>query len=273
MMLDAHETLQNIDSGHELYGLDADPFHEHWLEIVETYTDAHITKPEDKLVAISGLAREVHGQTKDLYCAGIWEKDVIRQLLWRAQTPQPFRYKAYRAPSWSWASVDGKVTFMARTTIESYPELSVSNTRTLGTDSSPWSFGQISYGFIRVRGALKTTQRCERRNGAYKLLLTDELDELENDLQVTYGDFYPNVIPMHLAEQSICQPVSSYVNSEFATEKENRGIGFLARLVIVPTGDFQHEYQHIRSFSIPNPAGRAWFGDWGQQDFQDIIVI
>ena len=53
------ETVRTVGSGHELYGLNADPLHEHWLKIVETYTDAHMTKAEDKLIAISGLAREI----------------------------------------------------------------------------------------------------------------------------------------------------------------------------------------------------------------------
>lgn len=266
-------TVHHLESSHELYGIDADPLHEHWLDIVETYSDTNMTKTEDKLVAISGLAKEVRKNTKDMYCAGVWRKDLINQLLWRVQTPQEYKAIAYRAPSWSWASVDGRVTFIARTAIETYPEISVSNVRTLGIDSTPWSFGQISYGSMRVRGTLKTAQRCESLYGEYKLLLADQLEELENDMQVTYGDYYPDMIPNHSPENPFCLPIMSFVNGRFAIEKENRGRGLLAGLVITPTGDFRDEYRRIGIFSISNPAGKAWFEGRGQQDLCDITLV
>ena len=77
-----------LESTHELYGLDVEPLHRHWPEIIEKYTDTLMTKLEDKLVAISGLARQVYSITKDQYCAGIWREDLVTQLLWRLQRPQ-----------------------------------------------------------------------------------------------------------------------------------------------------------------------------------------
>ena len=45
------------NSKHELFGLNVEPLYRHWPDIIEKYTDTLLTKPEDKLVAISGLAR------------------------------------------------------------------------------------------------------------------------------------------------------------------------------------------------------------------------
>ena len=101
-----------LDSEYELFGLNAEPLHRSWPEIIEKYTDTLLTKPEDKLVAISGLARQVYSITKDKYCTGIWRKDMVLQLLWRLQRPQHKSELPYRAPSWSWASIEGKVEFI-----------------------------------------------------------------------------------------------------------------------------------------------------------------
>ena len=104
---------------------------------------------------------------------------------------------------------------------------------------------------------LKAARQCEVRGGVYKLLLSDELEELGKDMQVTYGDFYLDVIPRALSENPFCLPVMSYETSMFAIEKENRQEPCIAGLAITPTGDFENEYRRIGSFSILNPVGRA----------------
>ena len=40
-------------------------------QIVQLYTDANLTRANDKLVAISGLARETLKEVKDSYYAGL----------------------------------------------------------------------------------------------------------------------------------------------------------------------------------------------------------
>lgn len=77
-----------------------------WQSIVEAYSYAKLTFSKDKLVAISGLAQLVHSTSKDQYVAGLWKRDLIRQLLWRVNEPRTSqKYTDYIAPSWSWASV------------------------------------------------------------------------------------------------------------------------------------------------------------------------
>ena len=86
--------------------------------ILRAYTASALTRPSDKLVAISGVARELAPRLRSRYLAGVWEVQLARQLLWIA-TPAPAMSSsaaelrdstevdaAYRAPSWSWASVD-----------------------------------------------------------------------------------------------------------------------------------------------------------------------
>lgn len=85
-----------------------------WNNIVTAYSQCRLTFNEDKLRAIAGIAKSIMGNTTDRYGAGMWESTILYSLPWyRPQTDRnalPMT-RTPRAPSWSWASVDGKVEF------------------------------------------------------------------------------------------------------------------------------------------------------------------
>lgn len=86
-----------------------------WMEIVEDYTNRDLSYPEDKLLAILGVASELGNFWKDTYLAGMWRTALVHQLAWMRHRVPSRRYmapKQYRAPSWSWASIDGPVGMM-----------------------------------------------------------------------------------------------------------------------------------------------------------------
>jgi hypothetical protein len=103
-----------------------------WHRLVEEYTGRNLTRDQDKLPALSGLANLMTAKTGDGYAAGLWKRDVIEDLFWSIEIVEPSHHcddpahdammppatKAsvkhpiqYRAPSWSWASLDGKVKY------------------------------------------------------------------------------------------------------------------------------------------------------------------
>ena len=90
-----------------------------WEEVVVEYTKRSMTFEEDRLMALAGYARAKQKEfdAKEIvnsYLGGLWEKDLIDQLLWISKIkPPPPRPKAYRAPTWSWASINGPVEFVA----------------------------------------------------------------------------------------------------------------------------------------------------------------
>jgi len=81
-----------------------------WYMMVSNYSSRRLTFPFDKLPALAGIASRIHAITKDDYLAGHWRRELERSLFWstvtKSQTGHPGRVKEYRAPSWSWASVD-----------------------------------------------------------------------------------------------------------------------------------------------------------------------
>ncbi|KAJ4355577.1 uncharacterized protein N0V89_003597 [Didymosphaeria variabile] len=84
-----------------------------WSVLVGEYSKCELTFSKDKLVALSGLvtALEATGLTRGRYWAGMWEADLPYCLLWTRGAIDPSqqeasRPSAYRAPSWSWASLN-----------------------------------------------------------------------------------------------------------------------------------------------------------------------
>ena len=152
-----------------------------WQRMVQQYTHGQLSYESDKLVAIAGLAE--HMQRKWLgptitYLGGLWSFDLLEGLLWRRSKTLTSlaRPKAYRAPSWSWASVEGEVEWKpdhlwadlmfgapfveapyGPTSNQLYGA-SIIEARTSPT-SSP--FGSVHGGYIQICGHL-----CNWRNAA-----------------------------------------------------------------------------------------------------------
>jgi hypothetical protein len=87
-----------------------------WSSLVSAYTSMSLTCPSDKLIALSGIAKQYAARYNDTYVAGMWRKKLSHQLLWfvthnatRMETNLQTRPTIYRAPSWSWAAIDCRV--------------------------------------------------------------------------------------------------------------------------------------------------------------------
>ncbi|MBE3109014.1 MAG: HET domain-containing protein, partial [Acidobacteria bacterium] len=116
-----------------------------WLGHVQEYSARNLTHAGDKLPALAGLAALVAKETGDEYLAGLWRSHVLEDLCWRAyevdgtwegldtgessgfawafpkESVVPVRDATKlcsvrvvpsRAPSWSWAKLDGLVRFV-----------------------------------------------------------------------------------------------------------------------------------------------------------------
>ncbi|KAF9483608.1 HET-domain-containing protein [Pholiota conissans] len=81
-----------------------------WQYILEDYSQRNITDPNDKLIAVSGLAAQFQTFFGSDYLAGLWRHTLLQDLLWfkdyQERLPRP---EKYCAPSWSWAAINGRV--------------------------------------------------------------------------------------------------------------------------------------------------------------------
>lgn len=123
-----------------------------WNEIVEAYTCTRLTKSKDKLVAISALAKEARRALNDDYLAGLWRRHLGWELGWQvSEEDSHSRPSDYRCPSWSWASVDGKI----HTTdygSDAHLFLKVLDARI--TPSGDDDTGEVAGGFVRLQGPM-----------------------------------------------------------------------------------------------------------------------
>ncbi|PQE18317.1 heterokaryon incompatibility protein [Rutstroemia sp. NJR-2017a WRK4] len=84
-----------------------------WHRIMEDYSDCMLSYPSDKLIAIAGIAELFQKLTGDQFVAGLWKSSILETLTWRlAHTSRGIakRPASYRAPTWSWASLNEAVT-------------------------------------------------------------------------------------------------------------------------------------------------------------------
>ncbi|WQF84544.1 Putative heterokaryon incompatibility [Colletotrichum destructivum] len=97
-----------------------------WYRFIEVFTMRALSNPHDVFAAIASIAKLAQNVLGSRYLAGLWEKDLVRGLLWRPRPqvqahplckepltrprPTPFApAPVIRAPSWSWASVEGPI--------------------------------------------------------------------------------------------------------------------------------------------------------------------
>ncbi|KAK3933968.1 heterokaryon incompatibility protein-domain-containing protein [Diplogelasinospora grovesii] len=116
-------------------GLDNNDVLREWYEVLTKFTPRGLSEPHDIFAAITSLAQLAHRFLQCRYLAGLWENDIPRGLLWRPRhhkfrergalstpvvRPRASGRRAdevagdpvLRAPSWSWAAVQGAVIWV-----------------------------------------------------------------------------------------------------------------------------------------------------------------
>ncbi|KAL8798788.1 MAG: hypothetical protein Q9200_007696 [Gallowayella weberi] len=130
-----------------------------WNKIVAGYTAGELTVASDKFIALSSLAKKMQVLLQDKYLAGLWKRTLASDLLWRvnggkqANGLPATRAAHYRAPTWSWAVLDGHI-------IPGRPNIDRILISIEGAATDPKvsgnPFGQLKFGWIRLRGVLLT---------------------------------------------------------------------------------------------------------------------
>jgi len=150
-------------------GVSASKIYERWYNIVSDYISRAMTNQEDRLPAIAGIAREIHKQTSSAYKAGIWMEDLSKGLSWSYKYGGK-RPAMYRAPSFSWASLDPVIPHRGTSFDALYAGLiaprgqmwsvecqdsgesaHLIDCQLVPLDRDP--FGRLASGFIKLRGS------------------------------------------------------------------------------------------------------------------------
>ncbi|KAH8598575.1 heterokaryon incompatibility protein-domain-containing protein, partial [Bisporella sp. PMI_857] len=118
-----------------------------WLGMVQNYSLRKLTVDQDKLPALSGLARMLAEETGDRYFAGLWASHLPEDLFWRGKAlGEVTKPKQYRAPSWSWASLDAPIRFLPLT----YKNLVASVVSCSTTPTHTDEYGRVKAGRLVI---------------------------------------------------------------------------------------------------------------------------
>ncbi|KAF4632256.1 hypothetical protein G7Y89_g5874 [Cudoniella acicularis] len=217
-----------------------------WDNAIHQYSKRDLTFPQkDIFYAISGIARLVIPPEE--YLAGLWNspQTLIEQLLWHTNLDSSaVRSPRYRAPSWSWASLDSDgIEYVGFKVIEDHLShnhdlVEILEAKAVLEDSAD-SYGPVTDGYIKLRGTVITSNISLHGLSGTNVC---SFSTIQMSLNHDFGELYEGCT-IH------CLPM------RFDTSEENYEIGsfdHIHGLILEPTGVHDHEYYRRGYFLVEN---------------------
>ena len=248
-----------------------------WPPIAEAYAKCHLTNETDRCIAISGIAEEIQLATTDLYLAGLWESSFVEQLCWivnHAQNEEERRTRIrplrYRAPSWSWLSIDSNIEFyvekkvFARGILFDILRVEIDNA---GLNQ----FGPIKGGVLVGRGVLKPAMWGSPTDDLTGCLLI-------NDTYVEHGMFLgesnSSRVTMDLGHLEGCENVWCLPLLKGDLPKHPTIIKvYVVGLILMSSGQAEKEYKRIGGFEFTNELAEYFLEEWTDSTHQVVTIV
>lgn len=264
-------------------GLSDQTVHDAWRRGVEDYSTRDLTVFTDKLPALSGLAAAIrdYKPANCRYLAGLWEDDFLMGLQWapridrhplkNVRTHTHTRYSKYIAPTWSWASVAGPISYLYAEKLKP-PDPAKFTLKVLDIyiqTSTDDPFGAVRHAVLTcVAGLLPCVlgvDEYESALGGYehevrtadgdRVGLMDS-DVLEEDLG---GEEVPVYFCIHLGIEVSWKDLGL----ELSWKETNHG----PALVVFPTGNRENEYRRVGM--IHSADGNLF----GNAEIKEITIV
>lgn len=150
-----------------------------WQTLVSHYTRRGLGWYQDKLLAISAIARKMSRSASKTYMAGLWAEHLGELLLWHPNhdpdaQETPHRHATYVAPSWSWGSFSGEIDFTFGASLHLLELVSYEVATTMANDE----FSAVTAARLQIKTLLF---RARIRKGFYGWSLWDEKTQDEVD--------------------------------------------------------------------------------------------
>ncbi|KAH6851534.1 heterokaryon incompatibility protein-domain-containing protein [Alternaria rosae] len=230
--------------------LNRDSFNSLWIKLVSEYSLCNLTFSNDKLIALSGVAKHMERLLDIEYCAGLWGHDIVQGLAWyvprKSDLECVFPTEAvpfpYRAPSWSWACMDGRIVWQDYYPLRSQflADVVSWDVKTATTDRT----GAVTCATLQLSGFM-TTMELHPEFGVEKNLdIYCDSKWISMDIHQFQFDRRPPSFQLH------CMPL--FIDS----------LGHMCAILITPTQSARGHFRRVGQF-------RAWVGfknfwDWNQ---------
>jgi hypothetical protein len=205
-----------------------------WCNLIEHYTQLHLSFQSDRLAAISGLATKFSKSfDSDEYICGLWRNDFVRGLTWYVSSGKMSKpsllQEVYIAPSWSWGSVTGEIKFPAGFDRETV-DVEILDIHYTPVGSNP--FAAVNHACITARGCLlpiwiDTKLQIHYRHKKSSSELSwprNQSDSPDIDLDVTSGEEANheciNQVPLQLL---VLQRAKRNIHSNFIVLRAVKG--------------------------------------------------
>jgi hypothetical protein len=259
-----------------------------WYELMEDYMARNLTNGQDKLPALSGLAQSFQRKIpSSQYLAGLWADHLPRALLWRLGLPNTatnaHRSIPWRAPSWSFPSVDGNMSYESQRLYSSggpRPEGTPDDYRPMGLHildckiqfTSPDVYGAMSKAELLLHGKIaQLSVRKQRTKDCGDVHTSaDPWETLETTHGSTAGAIYFDVRDDCIGCTQIwCLPVCSdpsdsvVVNpyTTFSAEAGDQKVATVMGLTLRKANDLSDTFHRVGMFR------------WMERSFFDSIPI
>lgn len=288
----------------DLYGFEL------WARVVETYSKMNLTVEKDKLIALSGIAQlmstNVFGSKEEpaRYVAGLWRKYLESQLLWRVEPifirhnrtfQQPGRRaQEFRAPSFSWASVDvqkglneqqgNSITYGEVTDQDLFIEIGKGENdvfiKNVIKNQTEYFFGLVTGGHIMLYGRLRKIMLSKARGepGRFYWRLLErnavwpDIDkERHHNVYLDAPEDDESRHPIFESEKVYCLPVARGPRSE------NNESKYIICLILQQADDDDHE--QVRSLTAAEKKatfrriGMTKLSGWGDKlTYENIMT-
>lgn len=258
---------------------------EWWANMVRYYSTRSLTNEQDKLPALSCMAQIYYTASGDTYLAGIWETSLPHSLCWY-YCRNPYsnakamelsigcRPREYRAPSWSWASIDtsdgGECYFwgvdrdeLAHMGIVVRKACTLHEAACEPATSDP--FGRVSYGRIKLGvilitayidgySKLKRERQTKAKMGWTLSNVKEGLEDgsdVSSDVDLCFTDCSWGECGLDMGDEVKCAPILESFDLDKGDPKEL----FRACLVLKHLKD--QEYQRI-GFCVLRTKDPEW---------------
>ena len=209
-----------------------------WEHVVEEITKRSLTNVEDSLIIVAGIAAEFQQALGDDYLAGLWRSALLRGLLWHCgyvNEDHKSRPTMYIAPSWSWASRSGAVSYWSLAKNDQILSTVAVEDCTVVLRDTRSPFGDVVGGHLHLRGPVKQAlsldselfdikvDHIHRRESVGRVCI-DAREDFKTKLHELQ-----EVTCIRITEQSglILKPIHSWICAHTSSEKKKyRRVGY-----------------------------------------------
>lgn len=147
-----------------------------WCKFVTQYSRKQLTFEEDRLPAISGIAKQFAQATQYNWAAGLWLEQMPEILLWDTRSSVAASQQSRgRGPTWSWASLGRPCHFSPSILQDPFVVSKVLGVKCKTVDGNP--FGTVSEGTLRLLAPI--------------LELSIDIETGEAGIQSSNGSLFP----------------------------------------------------------------------------------